>query len=228
MADVPDGARHVDLNADCGEGFDDDGLLRVVTSANVACGAHAGTPATLARVVATAAQRGVAVGAQVSYDDREGFGRRVTEVEGETLRAQVLWQVGGLDGLCRSVGAQVRYVKPHGALYHRVLSRGPQGDAVAAAATSLGLPLLLMPGSAYPAVAEGFADRAYDGDRLRPRTELGAVLDDPDEAARQAVALARHGTRSVCVHGDSPGAVETLRAVRAALEADGWTIAPFA
>lgn len=222
------GSRVVDLNADCGEGFDDAGLLAVVSSANVACGGHAGDAESLRPVVALAAERGVAVGAQVSYVDREGFGRRPLEVDPAVLRAQVLWQAGALDALCRGAGTRVRYVKPHGALYHRVLTEDAQADAVIDAVRLLDLPLLLMPGSRYAAVAEGFADRAYDGDRLRPRDQPGAVHDQPGLAAAQAVSLARAGIRSICVHGDSPGAVETASAVRAALEADGWTVAPFA
>jgi len=221
----PFGERYVDLNADCGEGDDDSGLLAVVTSANVACGGHAGDPADIAGVVALAAERGVAVGAQVSYCDRAGFGRRELAVEPHVLRAQLLVQAGGLDALCRAAGTRVRYVKPHGALYHRVLAGGPQGDAVRDVARVLGLPLLLMCGGD---VREGFADRAYDGDALRPRSAPGAVLHDPAAAAAQAVRLARSGVRSVCVHGDSPGAVGIAAAVRRALEGDGWTLAPFA
>jgi UPF0271 protein len=220
--------RLVDLNVDCGEGFDDRALLAVVSSANVACGGHAGDPESLAPVVAFAAGRGIAVGAQVSYVDRERFGRRALEVDPELLRAQLLWQAGALDGLCRGEGTHVRYLKPHGALYHRTLTGGAQADVVASVAEALGVPLLLMPGSPYPAVSEGFADRAYDGDRLRPRDRPGAVHEDPEQAAAQAVSLARAGIRSICVHGDSPGAVETATAVRDALEADGWTVAPFA
>ena len=218
----------VDLNADCGEGFDDAGLLAVVSSANVACGGHVGDAESLAPVAAIAAARGVAVGAQVSYVDREGFGRRSMEVDPAVLRAQVLWQAGALDALCRGAGTRVRYVKPHGALYHRVLTGDAQAEAVVGAVRALDLPLLLMPGSPYPSVTEGFADRAYDGDRLRPRDQPGAVHADPGAAAAQAVELARAGIRSICVHGDSPGAVETATAVRAALEGDGWTVAPFA
>ncbi len=225
----------VDLNADCGEGpgvTDDEGLLGVVTSASVACGGHAGTPASLAAVVGLAADRGVAVGAQVSFVDREGFGRRPLPTPPEQLRAELLMQAGGLDALCRAVGTRVRYLKPHGALYHVTLAGGPQAEAVAAAAAALGLPLLLMPGSPFPAVSEGFADRGYDatptGPRLRARGRPGALLTDPERAAGQAVSLAEQGLRSLCVHGDSPGAVATARAVRAALEAAGWTLAAFA
>lgn len=222
----------MDLSADCGEGFDDAGMLAVVTSANVACGGHVGTPESLAPVVALAAHRTVAVGAQVSYVDREGFGRRPVAVDADTLRAQLLWQVGGLASLCRAVGSEVRYLRPHGALYHAALAGGDHGDTVAGVAGILGVPLLLMPGGRRGDVAEGFADRAYDetadGPRLRPRDEPGAVLTDPAAAGAQAVRLAEAGLRSLCVHGDSPGAVETARAVRTALERAGWTLRAFA
>jgi len=218
----------VDLNADCGEGDDDAGLLAVVTSANVACGGHAGTPATLAPVVALAAERGVTVGAQVSFADREGFGRLPLPTPPGQLRAEVLAQVELLDGLCREVGSRVRYVKPHGALYHVVLAGGPQADAVVEVADRFGLPLLLMPGSGREAVPEGFADRAYDGCLLRPRDQPTAVLTAPADAAAQAVRLAAAGMRSICVHGDTPGAVAMAVAVRRGLEEAGWTLAAFA
>jgi UPF0271 protein len=224
--------RAVDLNADCGEGDDDAGLLAVVTSANVACGGHAGDPDSLRQTVRLAAAHGVTVGAQVSYVDREGFGRRDLEVEPELLRAQILWQAGALDGLCRDVGIRVRYVKPHGALYHRVLAGGPRAEAVVAAVRTLGLPLLLMPGADWeiplPTVPEGFADRVYDNGRLRSRTLPGALLSDPGDAAAQAVSLASRGMRSLCVHGDSPDAVTLARAVRAGLIDAGWTVEAFA
>lgn len=225
--------RAVDLNADCGEGDDDAGLLAVVTSANVSCGAHAGTPASLATTVREAVRRGVTVGAQPSYEDRAGFGRRPVEVDPADLHAQLHGQVTGLDALCRDAGTRVRYLKPHGALYHATLAGGPHAEVVAGLARDLGLPLLLMPGGPLPPdIGEGFADRGYDetpaGPRLRPRGSPGAVLTDPAAAAAQAVRLAGAGFRSLCVHGDSPGAVETATAVRAALQAAGWTLRAFA
>jgi UPF0271 protein len=222
----------VDLNADCGEGDDDAGLLAVVTSANVACGGHAGDPGSLRETIRLAVAHGVAIGAQVSYEDREGFGRRDLDVDPDLLRAQILWQAGGLDALCRDVGTRVRYVKPHGALYHRVLAGGPRAQAVVTAVRTLGLPLLLMPGASWdvggPTIPEGFADRAYDNGKLRSRDEPGAVLSDPGDAAAQAVSLAQEGMRSLCVHGDSPGAVRLAQAVRAGLTEAGWTVAAFA
>lgn len=216
--------RFVDLNADVGEGFDDDGLMHYITSANIACGGHAGSPAETAPVVRIAAARDITIGAHVSFEDRDGFGRRKLDTSPADLYAQVLWQTSALDGLCLAEGTRVKYIKPHGALYHVVLSGGPQSDAVVKAARKLGLPLLMMPGSQWSSITEGFAERAYDGDRLRDRSLPGALIHDPREAAAQAVWLARKGIQSVCVHGDSPGAVTIAKAVRAGLEDDGWTI----
>lgn len=227
----------IDLNADLGEGdTDDDGLLALVSSANVACGFHAGDVATMRRVCAEAARRGVRIGAHVSYDDREGFGRRERDVARAQLAAQVLQQIGAL----AACGA-VAYVKPHGALYNRIVHDDQQAGAVidAVQAWRAPLPVLGLPGSrvlalaraaGLPAVEEGFADRAYTADgRLVPRTQPGAVIHDPADAARRAVALAQSGrVRSLCVHGDTPGAVAMARAVRDALLGSGLRIAPFA
>ena len=219
---------HIDLNADLGEGVTDDAaLLAVVTSANLACGYHAGSPATMRAVCAEAAQRGVSVGAQVSYADREHFGRVARDVPRVTLREQVADQVGTLTTIAGEEGVEVRYVKAHGALYHRTLDDEEQ--ALAVLEGSRGLPVLGMPGRLLTlAVAEGrtvfhegFPDRGYDEDgRLLPRDRPGAVLDDAETIAFRAVELA--GTvDSVCVHGDHPGAVAHARAVREALEAAG-------
>lgn len=218
----------MDLNADLGEEVTDDAaLLAVVTSANVACGYHAGSVAIMRAVCAEAAIRGVSVGAQVSYDDRENFGRRALDVPHAVLREQVADQVGTLAGLARAAGTSVRYVKPHGALYHRVIDDAEQADAVLAGSGEL--PVLGMPGVFLDAAAaagrtvwhEGFPDRGYGADgRLLPRDRPGALLDDVGEIAAQAVRLAG-SVDSVCVHGDSPGAVDHARAVRRALEAAG-------
>ena len=227
----------IDLNADLGEGdTDDDGLLAVVSSANVACGGHAGDAATMRRVCAEAARRGVRIGAHVSYDDREGFGRRDRDVPRAQLAADVLRQIGALAAF-----GEVAYVKPHGALYNRIVHDDQQAGAVidAMKAWRAPLPVLGLPGArvlalaraaGLPAVEEGFADRAYTADgRLVPRTQPGAVIHDPADAARRAVALAHSGrVRSLCVHGDTPGAVAMARAVREALAAAGLRIAPFA
>ena len=226
----------VDLNADLAEGFDDDAMLDLVSSANVACGFHAGDADTMRRVCAGAARRGVRIGAQVSYDDFEGFGRRDMDPPSDQLSADVLYQIGALAAF-----GEVVYVKPHGALYNRVVHDERQARAVVEAVKAWRepLPLMGLPGSRVLAlaqaaglktIAEGFADRAYTPEgRLVPRSEPGAVIHDPADAARRAVELARSGkVRSLCVHGDTPGAVAMARKVRAELEAAGLKITPFA
>ena len=236
----------VDLNADVGESFgrwslgDDEALLPHLTSANVACGFHAGDPLTLRRTCESAVDLGVAIGAQVGYRDLAGFGRRFIDVPPAELAADVLYQLGALDGIARAVGGRVAYVKPHGALYHAVSAHPEQADAVIEAVRAYGaLPILGLAGSPFlaavaaaglEAVGEGFADRAYlpDGG-LVPRSAPGAVLTDPVAVAAQAVELARSGeVRSVCVHGDSPGAPELAAAVREALEAADIPVGAFA
>lgn len=227
----------MDLNADLGEEItDDDGLLAVVTSANLACGYHAGNREIMRRVCAAAAVRGVRVGAQVSYDDRAHFGRVELDVPAHTLGEQIADQVGTLAAIALTEGAEVGYLKPHGALYHRTREDAEQADAVLSAATVDGrrLPILGMSGAlrsraeaaGHRVVAEGFPDRAYDGDRLRARGRPGAVLTEEDAIVRQALDLAS-GVASLCLHGDTPGAVGHAGAVRRGLEAAGWQIAPF-
>jgi UPF0271 protein len=249
----------VDLNSDVGESFgrwqlgDDDAVLSVVTSANVACGFHAGDPRTLRVTCETAVREGVVVGAQVGYRDLPGFGRRFIDVEPTELTDDVVYQIGALDGLARAAGTSVRYVKPHGALYNTAVHHEAQAQAVvdAVLAYDRDLPLLGLPGSRLLAlgeraglrvVREAFADRAYTPEAtLVPRREAGALLDDPDEVAARVVRLVTEGTLeavdgstvaveadSVCVHGDSPGAVAMAQAVRASLEAAGVTLQPFA
>lgn len=248
----------IDLNADLGEGFgawtlgDDDGLLGVVTSANVACGFHAGDPVTMQRVCASAAQLGVVVGAQVGYRDLAGFGRRRMDISPADLTADVLYQIGALDAFARSAGTQVRYVKPHGALYNTAADDAPQAGAVAAAVAALdrGLLVLGLPDSALAEAAEAydlgyvteaFADRAYRPDgRLVSRNTPGAVLTDEAAVVEQAISIARDGqvrgsdgslvtvaARSLCLHGDTPGAVALARAVRTALSEHGCTVEAF-
>ncbi len=223
--------RVVDLNADLGEEVTDDAaLLGVVTSANVACGYHAGSVEIMRAVCAEAVRRGVSVGAQVSYADRAGFGRRRLDVEGEVLREQVLDQVGTLDDIAHAEGTRVRYVKPHGALYHRVLDDVEQARAVldgSGRLPVLGMEgvLLALAGDAGRQVwHEGFPDRAYDATgRLVAREVPGAVLADAGSITSQALALAP-GVDSLCVHGDEPGAVAHAHAVRRGLEAAGWVL----
>jgi UPF0271 protein len=229
-----DRCRTVDLNADLGEEVTDDaGLLAVVTTANVACGFHAGTPETMRVVCAEAARLGVVVGAQVSYRDRANFGRAAHELPAEELRDQVAEQVATLSGIATAEGASVRFVKPHGALYHRVTWDPEQAAAVLDG--SPGLAVLGFPGSRFLELAsaagrasydEGFPDRGYAGGRLVDRGEPGALLADAEEIAAQAVALAP-SVASLCVHGDSPDAVAHAHAVRRALESAGYMLAPF-
>jgi UPF0271 protein len=229
------GSPTIDLNADLGEEVtDDEALLAVVTSANVACGYHAGSPAIMRAVCEEAARRGVAVGAQVSYDDREHFGRVARDVAYDVLRDQVADQVGVLSSIAAGAGTVVRYLKPHGALYHRVIDDEDQASAVLAGSGEL--PVLGMPGAFLTLAAsagravfhEGFPDRGYTpAGRLVPRSEPGALVEDEDAIVAQALALART-VDSVCLHGDSPGAVAHAAAVRQALEAAGLGLAPFA
>jgi 5-oxoprolinase (ATP-hydrolysing) subunit A len=220
----------VDLNADLGEEItDDEALLGVVSSANVACGYHAGSSAIMTKVCEAAVPHAVSIGAQVSYADRPNFGRVAVDVAYEILREQVAHQVGLLTEIARAAGTDVRYVKPHGALYHRVLDDEEQAAAVLAGSGQL--PVLGMPGvmldqafaSGRTIMLEGFPDRAYDEGRLVPRDVPGAVLDDSAEIARRAVELAG-SVASVCVHGDTPGAVEHARACRDALERAGYVV----
>lgn len=204
-----------------------------MTSANVACGYHAGSAEIMRAVCAEAARLGVAVGAQVSYDDRAGFGRVAREVPHDVLRDQVADQVGTLAEIAAAAGTSVRYVKPHGALYHRVIVDEEQAAAVLAGSGDLpvlGMPgafLRLAEGDGRPVFHEGFPDRGYTPEgRLLPRTEPGALVEDEAGIVAQALALAAE-VESLCLHGDSPGAVEHARAVRAALEAGGLLLRPF-
>jgi 5-oxoprolinase (ATP-hydrolysing) subunit A len=251
-------AHRIDLNADLGESFgtwvlgDDEAMLDVVTSANVACGFHAGDATTIRRTVAAAVERGVVVGAQVGYRDLAGFGRRRIDMDPADLTADVLYQLGALEAMCRVAGTRVAYVKPHGALYNTAAVDEVQARAVVDAVTAYdaALPLLAQPGSVLlrvaqsaglPVVGEAFADRGYSADgRLVPRSHPGAVLTDPGEVAERVLRIVTEGTvlavdgslvavpaRSVCTHGDTPGAVGLARAVRTRLEAAGVTLAPF-
>lgn len=236
------GLMRIDLNADLGEGVtDDDGLLEVVTSANLACGFHAGDEVTMRRVCEVAAERGIVIGAQVSYADREGFGRRPMDPDPAVLRAWVEEQVGLLSDIAVASGTSVSYVKPHGALYNRVVDDREQARAVLDG--SAGLPVLGLPGSAVLALAadagrrtvpEGFPDRGYTGGRpgrgrLLPRDQPGALVEGPHYVARNALELVHAATvETVCLHGDSPGAVATARLVRARLVEDGVRLVPWA
>lgn len=248
----------VDLNADLGEGFgiwqlgDDDAMLNIVTSANIACGFHAGSPATLARTCHAAADRNVRIGAQVSYADLVGFGRRFIDVAPAELTADVIYQIGALQALARAAGSAVSYVKPHGALYNTIVTHRAQARAVAEAVAAVdpALPVLGLTGSAFfeearglglRTVSEVFADRAYTSSgTLVPRNQNGAVLDDPDIIAARVVTMLSTGhvtaldgslvpvqAESICVHGDSAGAVNIAHAVRESLLAAGVETATF-
>lgn len=249
----------VDLNADVGESYgalrvgDDDAMLRVVTSANVACGFHGGDPSTLRAVCTTAAGHGVIIGAQVSYPDLMGFGRRFLDMSESDLRNAVLYQLGALDAFAQVAGREVAYVKPHGALYHAAIDNEVHARAVVAAAAEYdpSLAVLGFPGSALLAAAdaaglepvpEAFIDRTYlpDG-RLVPRTMPGALTADPATAAEQAVRLATADevvaadgsvvpmrARSLCVHGDTPQGAIIAAEARRALETAGVGVFAFA
>lgn len=234
---------HIDVNSDLGEGFGvwpggpDDELLALISSANVACGFHAGDPLIMRRTCAGAAARGVAVGAQVSYHDLAGFGRRFVDVEPGRLAAELLYQIGALQAIARACGLAVTYVKPHGALYNTAVAHEGHAAAVAAAAADAGgLPVYGLPSSALRHaaerrglrfVAEGFADRGYrDDGTLVPRGEPGALLSAEGDVQAQVLRLAATGVESVCVHSDSPGAVDIARWARQALLDTGYGIVP--
>lgn len=248
----------IDLNADLGESFgvwrlgDDDAMLDTVTSANIACGFHAGDAATLARACHAAAQRGVRIGAQVGYRDLAGFGRRFIDVPPDELTAEIIYQIGALQALARAAGSVLSYVKPHGALYNTIVSHESQARAVAEAVHTVDpeLPVLGMAGSVFfshaerlglRTVAEAFADRAYQPDgQLVSRREHNAVLSDVTEICERVASMVKTGRvtavdgstiavrfESVCVHGDSPDAVQIARALRERLTADGVSVAPF-
>ncbi len=247
----------IDLNSDLGEGFgiwrlgDDEALLGIVTSANVACGFHAGDPSTMRRVCRRAAEAGVAVGAQVSYRDLAGFGRRFIDADPSELADEVLYQIGALDACARAAGTSVEYVKPHGALYNAAVHHDRQARAVVDGVKAFGdLPVLGLPGSrllhhaqraGLRPVREAFADRAYTPEAtLVPRTAPNAVLTSTDAVLAQVLRLAGRGelvavdgtvlkaeVDSICLHGDTPGAVEHAREVRAALEDAGIPVARF-
>lgn len=253
------GTPRIDLNADVGESFGswrmgaDEELLPLVSSANVACGFHAGDPSVMRRTLAQCASLGVVVGAHVSYRDLAGFGRRFVDLAPAELEADVQYQLAALRGLAAVEGATVGYVKPHGALlYNAIAHHEAQAAAVVAAVHGVdpSLALLGLPGSRVLALAqdagltcvtEAFADRGYrDDGTLVPRSEPGAVLHDPGLVADRVVSMVRDGevlavtgerlrigARSVCLHGDTPGAVAMARAVRAALDAAGVRVAPF-
>ena len=249
---------HIDLNSDLGEGYgpwamgDDAAMLDIVTSANIACGGHAGDPETMYQTLRLAADRGVTIGAHPGYADRIGFGRRLIPMPAEEIARMVLAQVGALQALARLAGTRVAYVKPHGALAnHLAADRAASGLLVAALAKAApDLALLAISGTAleqaartaaYPVYSEIFADRGYlPSGQLVPRSQPGAMIHDPEQAADRLIQALRTGlmpvisgppialqAQSICVHGDSPGAVLMARHIRARLAAAGVTLAPF-
>jgi UPF0271 protein len=249
----------IDLNCDLGEGFglwqmgDDEAILAVVTSANVACGFHAGDPRIMLRTVNWASALGVTIGAHVSYPDLVGFGRRPFGATAEEIVADVIYQIGALDGAARVCGGRVRYVKAHGALYHTMAIDPPTAEAVVEAVRRYdpSLLLLTLPNSAaliaaaaagIAAVTEYFADRAYSPDgTLIPRRIEGAIISDKEEVVRRSIQMAAHNqviaidgstieiqASSLCLHSDTPGAVSLARSVRRGLEEAGIALQAFA
>ena len=247
----------IDLNADIGEWSDaasqhDDALLKTITSGSIACGFHAGDPAVMRQTVRMAADAGVSIGAHPSFADTAGFGRREMNVEPREITGLVLYQIGALSAIAKAEGSGLRHVKPHGALYNMSVRRTDIAEAIARAVATFDRDLVLvgLPGSALLSAgsqlglrvaAEGFADRAYEADgTLSPRHIAGSVLTDPEKIADRAVRMvrgrqvaARDGTiiqvqvDTICVHGDTPGAVEIAASVRARLEQAGVLVINF-
>ena len=247
----------IDINSDLGEGFgqwtmsDDVAMLDIVTSANIACGFHAGDPSTMRRMCESAVARRVTIGAHVSYPDLAGFGRRFIDIDPGELRDAVSYQLGALAGFAAAAGTYVSYVKPHGALYNTIVHHEAQAQAVVDGVACIAeLPIVGLAGSAVlrvaaeaglRAVTEAFVDRAYNADgTLVSRSQPGAVLHDIAEIASRAVRMVTDGVvtaidgsdvpiaaESICVHGDTPGAVAIAAAVRGALEGAGVDVRPF-
>lgn len=248
----------IDLNSDVGEAFgpwpmgDDEGMLGLVSSANIACGFHAGDPRAMSATTSLAAQHGVAVGAHVGYRDLAGFGRRAMDVASEDLIPEIIYQIGALQAIARAAGTTVSYVKPHGALYNTIVHDARQARDVATAIAEVddSLVLLGLPGSeglleaeraGLSTAVEAFADRAYTPEgTLVSRRQAGAVLTDPTEVARRMLQLVERGTLqsidgtevairadSICVHGDSPGAVAMAQRVHEELRGAGVEISAF-
>lgn len=256
-----DGSARIDLNADLGEGLDpwhhgvpgpDAALLDVVTSANVACGFHAGGPQIMARTCAAAVERGVSIGAHVGYHDLEGFGRRAREIPADVLRAEIAYQIGALVAVARAAGGRVAYVKPHGALYNAIVHHEVQAEAVVAAVLAVddSLPIVGLPGSVVLALArdsglravgEAFADRGYLADgTLVPRAHPQALVTDASDVTARVLRLVADGVvrsidgtdvplvaESVCLHSDTPGAERLGLEVRAGLDAAGVDVRSF-
>ncbi|CAG9001246.1 MAG: 5-oxoprolinase subunit A [Candidatus Celerinatantimonas neptuna] len=249
---------HIDLNSDLGESYgawkmgDDQAMLNIVSSANIACGYHAGDPKGILATVKAAAKKGVRIGAHVSYPDRVGFGRRQLAISADELFADVLYQIGALHGLAQAAGTQLDYIKPHGALYNTIAHDQVQAQAVidAIIAYDASLPLVALAGSPLIllahqrnviTIAEAFADRAYHSDgTLVSRRDPGAVLHDPHQVAQRMIELVMNQSLtsiegvltplqadSICIHGDTPDAVTMALTIRDALESVGVSIRSF-
>ena len=249
---------HIDLNSDVGESFgrwslgDDDAVFRSVSSANVACGFHAGDPTVMRATCELAARRGVTIGAHPGYRDLAGFGRRFMEIAPNELADDVAYQIGALQAMAAIAGTTVKYVKPHGALGNAIVHHASQAQAVVDAVRSVDptLPILALAGSevlrraekaGLRGVPEAFADRAYARDgSLAPRSLEGAVLHDPEAITKRIVRLVTEGkieaidgsqikvrAESICVHGDTAGAVQIASAVRESLESAGIAVRSF-
>lgn len=249
----------VDLNSDLGESFgqwtmgNDDAVLEIVSSANIACGFHAGSPDGILKTLKAAKQHNVAIGAHVAYPDLVGFGRRNMDIASDELTADILYQIGALQGLAKAIGVKVTYVKPHGALYNTIAHDKRQALAVIEAILAIDPALILVALAGSPlialakekglrVIAEAFADRAYHSDgTLVSRQKEGAVLHDPELVAQRMLRLVQDGgiesidgvfttiqADSICVHGDSPDAVNLAKSVKTILVNHGVAIKPFA
>jgi len=247
----------IDLNCDMGESFgqytigNDEAMMSYITSANIACGLHAGDPLVMERTVHLAQEHGVGIGAHPGFPDLQGFGRRVMQLAPEETEAFVLYQVGALAAFAKAAGAELVHVKPHGALYNLAAKDRPLAEAIARAVARFSRQLILVGlansllveaglEAGLPVAREAFADRAYEADgSLRSRRLPGAVLEDPAQAAEQAVRIARDGlvvtytgeevpvqAETICLHGDTPTAVEIAKAIRRELEAAGIEVVP--
>ena len=250
-------AMQIDLNADLGESFGrwtlghDAEVMQSISSANVACGFHAGDPGVMRETVRLAKAHGVAVGAHPGFPDLVGFGRRNMAATPREVEDFVIYQVGALAGIAAAEGVRLQHVKAHGALYNMAVRDRALADAIARGVAAvdkslilLGLPKseLLRAGQAagLPVAAEGFADRSYEPDgSLTPREREGAVIHDPSAVVRRAVRMARDEVvtttngedismyvRTICTHGDTPGSHELTRLLREGLERDGVKVAP--
>ncbi len=251
-------AKQIDLNCDMGEGFgawgmgQDEALLELVTSANIACGYHAGDPATMARTVKAAVARGVALGAHPSLPDLQGFGRRAMAITAEEAYGLVLYQIGALHAFAKAAGGRLQHVKPHGALYNMAARDRALADAIARAVLDFDPSLILVglsgseliqAGSALglACASEVFADRSYEPDgSLTPRSQPGAMIEDEELAVARVLCMVREGkianrtgadliiqADTVCIHGDQPKALAFAGKLREALAAAGVEVRPF-